>query len=136
MANKENLPSSPPIELLDKFLDNQGKELQLRSQQLALKQQEDQNSFAFSNQALQVQAQDRKEQREFYLQQQKYTLIMLAFISSLFFGLIGYALHSGKMDFAIELVKAIIYLVSGGLGGYGYARIKQSKDTISPSEND
>lgn len=123
--NKQlSTPDQPPIQLIEKFLDNQGKELSLRSQEIGLDVQREKNSFEFSREALKAQAEDRREQRAFTLTQRKHTFWFVGIVFALIIALIGYALHKGDSAFATEIVKAIIYLAGGGLGGYGYAKTK------------
>jgi hypothetical protein len=127
-------PEQPPIQLIEKFIDNQSKELSLRSQEIGLQAQQEKNSFEFSREALKAQAEDRREQRTFMLTQRKHTFWFMGFVFALIFSLIGYALHKGDTAFATEIVKAIIYLAGGGLGGYGYAKTKTKEPPTRTKE--
>jgi hypothetical protein len=70
------LPARPvSAETLEKFVSNQTKELELRSQELVLQSQKDKNAFDFGKSALLVKAQDRKENREHQLRQRLQKLL-------------------------------------------------------------
>lgn len=121
------MPEQPPMQLIEKFIDNQSKELALRGQEIGLQAQQEKNNFEFSREALKAQADDRKEQRQFMLSQRKHTYFFLSFVFTLILGLVAYALHKGDTAVATEIIKAIIYLSGGGLGGYGYAKAKHKE---------
>lgn len=115
------LPQLTP-DIVGQLLENQSKELQLKANELSLQKQLDDHNYEFSKQALGTQAQDRKEQREHdkYLKKGKYILtFLLAFLVS---AIIIVALYLGKDTVAIEIIKAICFVIAGGLGGYGIGK--------------
>ncbi len=123
-------------ETLEKFINNQTKELELRSQELVLQSQKDKNSFDFGKSALLVKAQDRKENRDHQYKQRQQTYIFAGFAGIMVIGLVVYALHLNKDVFAVEIVKAIVFILTGGVGGYGLARSKASQEPPQSKTDD
>ncbi len=119
-------PETLTPELLEQILQNQAKELELRYNELNLKKQEDNNSYEFAKAALSAKSSDRKDEREHDRQTQKTVLIFAAVITLVVTTLIIYALSIGKDSFAMELIKAVIFILSGGAGGFAIG--KSSKD--------
>ena len=132
---KESGQPAPP-RLIERFLENQSKELDLRVQELSLGQQKDNNAYQFGKEALVLKAADRRDQR---LHEQKIRVatywcsgIVVLFI----FALLFYALHLGRDSFAMEIIKAVVFLLSGGAGGYGLAKSRQNRRSDDPKKND
>jgi preprotein translocase subunit SecG len=140
--NRNNLPSAPapqPIEenkdeLFKIFLDNQSKELSLRSEELVLKKQEDSNTFEYSKQALDKKVDDRKDQRTHEKSLRKMTLFFAGGVIVLLVALVAFALHSNKDDIAEEIIKALVYVSGGAFGGYGYAATKKNKSKADKNQ--
>ena len=124
----QNEPKPLAPVLFEKFIDNQTKELELRSQELVLQKQKDKNAFDFGREALGTKAQDRKDHREHLLKAKKLTYIFSTIISLAVIGMIVFALHMGKEAFATEIIKACVFVFTGGAGGYGIAKAKAHKD--------
>ena len=74
-------------------------------------------------------AEDRNLQREHDLKARGYTYGLIGSIVLLISGIIFYAIYSGNKDIAMEIIKAIVYLAGGGLGGYGAAKVGESKSS-------
>ncbi len=115
-------PETLTPELLEQLLQNQAKELELRYNELSLKKQEDNNCFEFAKAALSAKTSDRKDERENDLQLQKTRLIFASVITLVITTLIIYALSIGKDNFAMELIKAVIFILSGGVGGFAIGK--------------
>ena len=134
--NKQK-PVVPPTELIQAFLSNQGKELELKSQELVLKQQADHHSFEYAKTALTVEQQDREASRRHSLSTQK---LVLSFAFAIFASgacFLGFAIYSGKDAIAMEIIKATIFLVSGGSGGYAIGKSrKKGKDSDNSGDED
>lgn len=113
---------APPVHLLEKFIDNQSKELSIRSQEIELQAQENKQTAEISHRALEFQAQDRRETRQFMLSQRKQTLILSGTLVVVFLAVVAFAMYSGNSSVAIEMLKAVGYIATGLLGGYGYAK--------------
>ena len=124
--NQEGISSS----LFKEFLDNQSKELELKSNELNLKKQEDEHSFQFAQQALSAQIEDRKEQRGFHLKTRKLVYIFATIVSVLFIAFLVFTLAMGKDQITMELIKAVIFIATGSVGGYAIGKLRR------PSEED
>lgn len=129
--NKNEINISTP-DLVKTFLDNQTQELEIKAKQLAIQKQEDDHGFEFGKAALAAKAEDRKLQREHDLKARVYTYGLIGVIVLLIFGIIFYAMYSDNKDIAMEIIKAIVYVAGGVLGGYGVAK---AGDTKSASNN-
>lgn len=126
MQNNQNLLSP---ELVGKLLAVQEKDLALKAQEMELRKQTDSNSFEFAKASLTANIKDREEQRKYFQSITKYVLGFSAVVFLLFAVFLSIALYLNKDQIAMEIVKAIIYIASGGLGGYalGQRSGKESK---------
>ncbi len=124
---KQNNSDPLTPDLIKTLLENQAKELELKTRELALQKQEDDHGFEFGKVALKAKAEDRNLQREHDLKARIYTYGLVAVLALLIFGVIFYAMFSGNNEIAMEIVKAIVYLAGGGLGGYGAAKAGESR---------
>ena len=132
--SNELVPERGKKDLINRFLDNQAKELSLRSEELVLKKQEDNNAFAYGKEALGKKIDDRKDQRIQQKELRKLSYIFSGFIILLVIALIIVCLSLDKEAIALELVKAIVYVAGGALGGYGFAANKKTKSSQSKQD--
>lgn len=127
----ENLPQpSPPrqesfpVELIDKFLINQAEQIKLQHKELDIRAQSETNQHEYAKELLKTQATDLEDDRTFRGDEStKLKYFILAIIVILVF-LICFMVYIGKESIALEIVKALIYLIAGALGGLGYAKVK------------
>ena len=127
---KNNIPSTKnPLDagLIEKFLDNQQTELQLRSKELDLQKINDQHSFEFSKTALEKETFDRAEQRKTFRECRKDGFFFISGLALLVTTVVIVAMWLGKDQIALEVLKDIIFLVSGGAGGYAIGKAKHDK---------
>jgi len=119
-------------DVVKKLLENQAKELELKAVELALQKQQDDHGFEFGKAALLAKIEDRKLQRNHQLSVKKSTYILVTILALIISAIIFYALYSNNSPIAMEIIKAIVYLTGGGLGGYGVAKVgNKSKDSDS-----
>ena len=112
------------------LLENQAKELELKAIELALQKQQDDHGFEFGKAALLAKIEDRKLQRNHQLSVKKSTYILVTILALIISSIIFYALYSNNSPIAMEIIKAIVYLTGGSLGGYGVAKAgNKSKDS-------
>jgi hypothetical protein len=71
---------------------------------------------------------NRGDARKHYQTDRRDRLIFAGFVVLLLIAFIAAAMYMNQIDIAKEVVKAIIYLVAGGLGGYSYASQKRKKE--------
>jgi hypothetical protein len=130
-------PNNPPSPAwFGQFLENQKTELSLKAQELELQKQKDANSFAYAEKALGAQERDRTHERECSRKTRKDLYFLVLGIVVIIAALVGVAMWLGKDQVALEIVKAVIYLLSGGAGGYGLGRAKTKNHASDPASND
>jgi hypothetical protein len=126
----------PPTELIQHFLQNQTKELEIKARELELQKQADVHSFQFSKISLDAQVADRKEARTHSLSSQRTVLLFCFAVIAIICLFLCYAIYSGKDQIAMELIKAIIFLIAGGGGGYAVGRHKKSRADAENEEDE
>ncbi len=127
---------TPPLtpETIGQLVENQTKELELRAQELALQKQQDDHGFEFSKKALDAQLEDRKTQRDHNKHMQHSLYYLIGFLSVMVVAIVITSLWLNKEAIAIEIIKAVGYMLAGGFGGYGVSKKKgkqQSSDSTS-----
>lgn len=128
---KKQMALSPAI--VEKIVSNQAKELELREKEIEQASISLKNSHEFSLASLQAQKEDRSEQRIHEARNTKNFLwFSLAIIVGLFI-LFGLAMKYNKDQIVMEIIKAILYIGSGALGGYSWGS-KGKKSTIRDNE--
>lgn len=138
MANKtpngavNNIPNSPTnnmpldqINLINKILDTQNREINLREQEIAFKKQQIDNNLTFSTNSIEKQLQDRQQQRTHEQIGQKNSYIFLGVVILLFLLFISWALHLNKDIIAMEIIKALGFFIAGATSGYSYGKVKE-----------
>lgn len=126
-ADVSDQPGMAP-ELFREFLDNQSRELEIRSRELELQKQKDDHGFDFGKRALDAQVVDRREQRVFQLKSRRSSYIFAVIVGLIFLALLITALILNKDQVALEIIKAIIFITTGGAGGYAIGRSRQNSD--------
>jgi len=136
MNNKnDNIPVKKTVqslspEIISQIVENQSKELELRAQEISIQKQIDNNSLEFSIKALEAQVTDRRLQRDYnkYLNRNHYFFISLLIIAIV--TVIIISLYLDKEAIAIEIIKAIVFILAGGIGGYGLGNKKDNGKNI------
>jgi pilus assembly protein TadC len=136
--------SDPELELVARNLRLREQELslteqqiRLREQQLRLQEKELDNAHTFSIETLKANSSDRESERKYFQQVPNTSLRYVLFIFIILVALICYALYLNKDQFVMELVKALIFLLTGGIGGYSIQKLlpKREKDSSSKKDN-
>ena len=137
-ATTQKTPTNSPeiqTELLQQFLLNQSKELEIRSRELELQHKTEDHNFEYAKSALAAQVEDRKASRDHVYTTKKSMYFFIFGLSLLILAILGYALYLGKDNIALEIIKPIIFLLSGGAGGYAIGKSmtsKQKEDGAKP----
>ncbi len=131
--NQSNIEPLPP-DLVKTLLENQAKELELKARELALQKQEDDHGFEFGKAAFATKAEDRELQRQHEYKVRRSTYKLVSVIALLITGIVSYAMYSKNPDIAMEIIKAIVYLAGGGLGGYGFAKAGESRPSFDKNK--
>lgn len=126
----------PPVlqpELIGKLIQNQAKDLELKARELELQAQQDKHSYEFAKAALSVKSAGQAQKHGH--EQRVLIIKAVALVAAMLIiaGLIGFSLHGGHESVAMEIVKALVYLSSGAVGGYGLGRW-QGKPKDPPTE--
>ena len=137
MNNSDELvPLPEPVEqdVLRQFAENQAQEFHLRQQEQSVRRQEVENAHEYALKLLDAQLVDRQRERE---SSKNHLTTGGWFVMVIVLALIGgicYALYLNKDQLVIELVKAIIFIVSGGIGGYSLKTLNAKKDDPDAKE--
>ncbi len=122
-----------PIEAMNKFIDVQAKELTIREKELehSIKFRKYDHEYALK--ALDAQVKDREGIRQAYYSSNKfrYGFATIAIIG--LFVLFCVAILYDKDQIVMEIIKAIIYVGVGALGGYSWGS-RGKKATNSDSD--
>lgn len=105
--------------------------MSLREKELVLHKQKDDNSFEYAKKALVVQKEDRSEDRIHKQKLRRDTYILICVLALMIAVIIWYSIAIGKTEIAMEIIKAIVFLGSGGAGGYAVGKIKRPSSGIS-----
>ena len=141
MAEETNEPSlsqalaTPETEavhsqvVIEKWLENQTKEIETRQLEVDLQKQTDNHNFEYAKTALSAQATDSESQRIHASQRHKRNLIFAGFMAAALISFLVYSLYSGKDQVALELIRAAVFIATGGAGGYalGVRKTQNSK---------
>jgi hypothetical protein len=131
-TNSRNLPAPRPLEFsestLNKILDQQVREAELRETELGLRAQELQVSSAHAEKILGVQERDRNAERDFDLKRERWRLCFAGFCVFLLVVLMLLGMYMEKDAFVNDLLKILGGLVMGAIGGYGYAKMEAGRN--------
>jgi hypothetical protein len=123
----------PSEQTLQKLIDNQTRELELKARELGLRQTEIEHGASYAQKTIDAQLIDRKDERIHYrkMSYARYVLSGILSMGVLAFG--GYALYLGKDAIVIEALKLIGSAALGFTGGYYYGNGK-AKAGLSKSD--
>lgn len=121
---------------IDQLIKNQARELELRAHELDLQQQQDRHNFEFAKESLNAQAQDRRDDRLFQRRQRRNAYIFAGVLAVLIASLIVSAMWLNKDQVALEIIKSIVLLLSGGGAGYAIGRYQaQANPALKDDES-
>lgn len=121
--------------MIERFLDLQGQELEIRSHELELEFQREKNHKAVAETSIKANLEDRANHRGHVERVSKlntFGVICLFIIAS---GVVCYCLYLGKEALLIKSVEVIGLLVAGFMGGYGYKSAKTAKAVPQNNNN-
>jgi len=124
-----NQPKLPKLseETINRMLNAQAKEHEIRLRELDIRQQEANAQAAFAHKMLQTQASDRDNERNHAHREHKMRLAFGAaflLISLLFLAFIAWR---GFASEALDVAKMVVSCAVGAVGGYGYRVIQDKK---------
>lgn len=105
-------------EIVERFVDTQEKELQIKQQELAQRERESEYNYQLAQRSIEAQERDREAHRNYFKNHQKNRYIFVTIISILILIFLGFTIWKGETELVMDIVKIVSYLVAGGLGGY------------------
>lgn len=87
------------------------------------------NNHEYSLRLLDAQLVDRQRDREHQRSTNISSSVIVGFLSFLLTAAICYALYLNKDQLVMELLKAVLFLVTGGVGGYSLKVVRDKSDT-------
>lgn len=115
-------------ELAKTIIENQTKEIELKKQEEDTKRQALKYNYDIAKQSLQLQKEDRKEQREHQKVFWKWLLIFSGVTAVMLLILVWIAMYFDKENFLIEIIKIIGY----GGAGFWAGSSRQNKNSSPP----
>ncbi|EHL32751.1 hypothetical protein [Legionella drancourtii] len=122
-----------PIATVDRFLDIQDKELTLREKELEHSKQARELDHEYALKALDAQIKDREGIRQHESSNTKFRYAFAAAILIGLFFLFGVAIRYNKDQIVMEILKVIMYVGAGALGGYSWG-VKGKKSINADNE--
>lgn len=120
-------PHEPPSpDLIEKFLDLQNKELELRTEQLSIDAQHEENNKLIAQASIEANVQDRKDHRSHIERRTKLMFIGSTIIIVIVACFCGFALFIGKGEVVNKMIEVIAIFTAGFAGGYGTKSAKSS----------
>lgn len=129
--NKKPLALTPAV--VERIVSNQTKDLEIREKEIEQAKLTQSNDHEFALASLQAQVQDRADERKHEANNTKYYLGFAVLIILGLFGLFALAISKGKDQIVMEVLKVIMYVGAGALGGYSWGA-KGKKPTDSGNE--
>lgn len=121
-------PHEPPSnELIDKFLELQKKELQLRTEQLAIDAQHEENNKIIAQASIDANVKDRKDEREHVEKRTRIMFIGFTIILAIILIFCCFALYIGKGEIVYKVAEVIGLFSAGFAGGYGTKAARASQ---------
>ena len=118
-----------PLPFIEKWFDNQSQEIKNKQREIDLQKQTDGNNFEYAKLALNAQAKDSQDDRTHLSKRHNRNLTFIGLLVVAMLGFLVYSLHTGKDQIALEIVKAVVFIASGGAGGYALGIIKSKHRT-------
>ena len=109
-------------------------QIRVRQQELDLQEKDSQRQYEFAKQALAVQADDRRDARQY---RRRRTIDRYIFVGVLFLVGVGFILvlsSMGKDELAREITKLSVTFLAGGLSGYGLSKTRARRENDSEDE--
>jgi hypothetical protein len=128
--------SSSPIKarMIDQFLQNQSRELDLRTQELDMQRQSGDQAHHYAIESLAVQERVLQAELSSNRQQRRDWFILIGACVLVVAGFLAFAVWKDKDQVVMEIFKALMYVVVGG-GGYAIGHRRQAPRS-PPTQDD
>lgn len=114
-----NVPQ-PTGDDIRKMIELQKAEADYKTKELALRKQQDEHNFEYSKRALEMQARENENNRKFLHSLLNKLLLGVGLLLVVpILTVIIVSIVYDKMEIAKEIIKAIVYIALGMLGGFG-----------------
>jgi len=118
--------------LLQRLAEQQAQEMALRGDQARLRRQELEAAYRYAEHALAAQTRDRQDARTERRRARRDRLFAVALTVVGLLAFFVVLLGMGKDTFARETLQAVIYLVTGGAGGYFAGKAQRQAPVPEP----
>jgi hypothetical protein len=130
-------PNSPSLAIepsaIDQLLRNQAQELLIREEEIKLKQGQISGTTEIAKESIRAQLEDRERDRQNERRIQRERLVFYGFVGLLITIFVTIALVYNKEQVALEVIKTIAFLLTGGVGGYSLGRRQAASSQIAKS---
>nr|WP_321399395.1 hypothetical protein [uncultured Desulfobacter sp.] len=117
-----------PPELIQRFLEVQSRELDIKVRELELEAQREKNNKAVAEISIKANLDDRSDERTHVEKVSRYGMILIGFIVTLFAAVACYCLYLGKEALLMKVAEIIAIFAAGFFTGFGYQAIKKSSN--------
>lgn len=135
-TDDSNQPSSDqpmPPDVVQNFFDLQKRELDVRTQELQLNAQQEQNQKEIAEISISTNLTDRDNHRDHIERKTKIMLFGAAGIMAIILIFLGSALYMGKEAVVMKATELAIIFVAGFAGGYGTKASRDKKNSDEKS---
>jgi len=126
-------------DLMEKWMDNQRKEMDIQIEQMKLKNREIDNDKALAEKSIEAQLQDRTHTREHTRKMGTNALIFFGIVIAMLLVFGGYVISQGKEAVLTEIISLFTELFKYGIGavtGYFLAKAKFKTDDSNKTDSD
>ena len=116
-------------ELLGRILEYQANDITIRQAEQEIRRREIETSHEYSLRFLDAELLDRQRDREHQKSTKINSSIVLGFLGALVAAAFCYALYLNKDQVVMEFLKAVLFLVTGGVGGYSLKVVRDKTDS-------
>ena len=116
-------------DLLRRILDNQANDIITRQTEQEIRRREIETSHEYSLKLLDVQLANKQRDREYLQSTNTSGSIVVGFLGILLVAAFCYALYLNKDQVVMEFLKAVLFLVTGGVGGYSLKVVRDKSET-------
>jgi hypothetical protein len=116
-------------DLLRRILDNQANDIITRQTEQEIRRREIETGHEYSLRLLDAQLADKQRDREYLKSTNTKGSIVVGFLCVLVTAVFCYALYLNKDQLVMEFLKAVLFLVTGGVGGYSLKVVRDKADS-------
>ena len=116
-------------DLLRRILENQANDIITRQTEQEIRRREIETGHEYSLKLLDAQVANKQRDLEYQKSTNTNGSIMLGFLGVLVTAAFCYALFLNKDQIIMEFLKAVLFLVTGGVGGYSLRTVRSKTDS-------